>query len=134
MVCDASGDVAVVRTPRGVYLPGGGIEAAESAEEAVYREVLEECGLVILPERVIGEAVEIVFSNDETSWFEKASVFFAATLAGGGLPAERDHVLVWLARDRAAELLSPASHRWAVQRLSEAEGEGGPPIHETGER
>lgn len=41
------GQVAVVRTAQGVFLPGGGIEAGETPEQAVQREVLEECGLGI---------------------------------------------------------------------------------------
>jgi len=39
----------------GIYylLPGGGVEHGESPEEAIIREVKEECGLDIVPERLI---------------------------------------------------------------------------------
>ena len=45
LVTDSEGRVAVVRTAHGLFLPGGGIEAGETAREAVTREVREECGL-----------------------------------------------------------------------------------------
>ena len=37
--------MAVVRTPDGLFLPGGGCEPRESEQGTVIREVMEECGL-----------------------------------------------------------------------------------------
>jgi 8-oxo-dGTP diphosphatase len=109
VVRDAAGRVAVVRTPKGLFLPGGGREEGESPEETIVREAREECGLVIEPAGRIGAANEIVY--------EKQGVFVAARPtgppAGGGEP---DHALEWLAPTEAARTLTHASHRWAVGR------------------
>ena len=44
---DGSGRIAVVLTPAGVFLPGGGQEPGEPPEQALRREFAEECGLFI---------------------------------------------------------------------------------------
>ncbi|MBI1897436.1 MAG: NUDIX hydrolase [Acidobacteria bacterium] len=45
LVRNAAGELAVARTPRGCFLPGGGVETGESPEQAIEREAKEECGL-----------------------------------------------------------------------------------------
>ena len=42
IVRNESGCFALMRTPRGFYLPGGGIEASETPEQAIKREAMEE--------------------------------------------------------------------------------------------
>lgn len=55
MIPDAKGRVLFLRNPRGeLELPGGRPECGERMEEALAREVLEECGLVITGETYIG--------------------------------------------------------------------------------
>jgi 8-oxo-dGTP diphosphatase len=117
LVQNVGGEVAVVRTPRGIFLPGGGIEVGESPEQAIEREAVEECGLILLAARLIGTAVEIVHSVAENACFEKRSTFFEARLHGLTPAQELDHELVWLQPDEAIEWLSYESHRWAVRRL-----------------
>ena len=47
LIAGSPGQLAIVHTPAGVYLPGGGIMGAESPEATVCREAQEECGLAI---------------------------------------------------------------------------------------
>ena len=52
-----SGDrTAVVRTPRGYFLLGGGIQGDESDEECIRRECLEECGYSCTPQMLVASA------------------------------------------------------------------------------
>lgn len=113
------GSIAVVFTPQGVFLPGGGQESDESAEAALIREVAEECGLAIHVMGFVGMADELVFSREEQSYFRKRCSFFTAEAQSGRQPlaGEPDHQLSWLAPDDAASQLSHESQRWAV-RLS----------------
>lgn len=106
-----------MRTPQGFYLPAGGIEADESAEAAVVREVREESGLVVEARAWTREAVEIVYSAEEHICFEKRCVFLEAEVIGQVIEHEPDHELRWVSLDQAISMLSPESHRWGAKRV-----------------
>jgi 8-oxo-dGTP diphosphatase len=112
---DGDGRLAVVRDAEGVFLPGGGIEPGETPEEAVAREMLEKCGLVIRVGLCLIRAVPLVRTPDGTT-FEKRSFFFD-TRIDASLPAAMlpGHETFWVAPSRAAELLSHESQAWAVR-------------------
>jgi 8-oxo-dGTP diphosphatase len=109
------GQLAVVRTSHGVFLPGGGIEEGEMPEQAVVREALEECGLAVRAGDWAIYAVQFIYSESERTHFEKLSTFVDATVETvASLATEADHALEWMAPEAASRLLSPESHRWAV--------------------
>jgi 8-oxo-dGTP diphosphatase len=110
--------VALVRTPQGVYLPGGGIEAGETAPEAIVREAVEECGLAVrIPEGAwLAAAVQFCYSVPEGEYFEKLCVFFEAEIVGApGGATEADHELFWEPLDSAPSTLAHESHAWALR-------------------
>lgn len=114
VIFDEAGAVAVVSTPAGLALPGGGQEAGESPEEAAVREVREECGLRVALGRRIGVADELVFAADEGTYYRKRCVFFFAEVTGQVGGGEPDHQLLWLRPEDAAARLLHGSQRWAV--------------------
>ncbi|HEV2664010.1 MAG TPA: NUDIX domain-containing protein [Blastocatellia bacterium] len=116
VIFNGAGAVAVVSTPRGLFLPGGGQEFAESPEEAAIREAREECGLHISLGGHIGVADELVFAEGEGAHYRKRCVFFFAEIVEELGVGEPDHELAWLASDAAVRELRHESQRWAVSK------------------
>jgi 8-oxo-dGTP pyrophosphatase MutT (NUDIX family) len=110
----AAGEVAVVSTPLGLALPGGGQDDGETPEGAAVREVEEECGLRIALGAQIGVADELVFAAEEQTHFCKRCTFFLAEVVGRLGEGEPDHELVWLSPRDALSMLLHESQRWAV--------------------
>ena len=115
LIAGSPDQLAVVRTPTGVYLPGGGIQGTESPEATVCREAQEECGLTIRLSPWRRAAIDHVTAPREAAHFEKRNTFCGATvIAAPAEPAEADHLLTWVMPAEALSVLTPPSHRWAV--------------------
>jgi 8-oxo-dGTP diphosphatase len=113
VIRDGSGAVAVVFTPEGVFLPGGGIDPGETPAQAVAREGQEECGFALRVLEELGRAVQLV--EKEGRFLEKESVFFRAEVVGSAQQTELDHRTEWLQPEEAAAVLTYESHRRAVR-------------------
>ena len=106
VVLDANGRVALVQE-NALYLPGGGIEGAESLEEALLREIREECGCGARVLRPLGAAVEFV-ETEELGPLEIQAEFFEAEFVG--TPA-----VTWVRVTEAFTRVARRSHVWAIQ-------------------
>ena len=117
LIINDAGQVAVVKTPGGIFLPGGGIDRGESPEAALRREAREECGLDVVVGEHLGDALQYV-SDPVEGHFAKQCVFFRCTARGATTAAvELDHETLWLDPRDAAKLLTHESQAWAMQLL-----------------
>ena len=111
------GRILVVETPDGCYLPGGGIDAGETAEAAVHREVREETGCRIAALTLLGSARQYVGVS-----INKVETFFVVALDGeAARQGASDHRPRWLSVDEAIASLREEAQAWAVGRASTAQ-------------
>ncbi len=109
------GRVAVVRSRCGyLMLPGGGLELGESPEEALLREVEEECGFRIEVGDFLGEEEEHVRLTDDRRLF-KHGRFYRARMVEEATRNPEFEVL-WMEPEEAHQLLFEESQARAVLR------------------
>jgi 8-oxo-dGTP diphosphatase len=113
-------EFAIVRTRRGLFLPGGGIERGETAETAVVRETKEECGLLVRPVREVARAIQLVHPRQSLVTFEKTSAFWWAELVRERIAEpEPGNELVWLLAVEAQDRMFHESQSWALKQFGD---------------
>jgi 8-oxo-dGTP diphosphatase len=114
VVLDADRRAAVVHGRRGMFLPGGDIEADESPVDALVRESLEECGRPLEIIRTIGQAIQ--YCHGEKGPYRARHRFFEARFQGPASEAA-EYQLSWVHIDEAHRWFRYESHVWAVRTL-----------------
>lgn len=109
------GSVAVVRVRNALYLPGGGIEAGETPEHSLHREVAEEAGLLVAVEEVLGTVMQAIPRGARPT-LNKQCHYFRCAVTGHTVATEDDHELVWVPPQEAVDALWLEADRWAVRR------------------
>lgn len=107
-----AGCIAVVEG-HGHYLPGGGLEPGEDAEMAVARECFEECGVRVQQLSQIGSAVQFLHAPGE-GWFRIEADFYFGHVRGASSDT-LGHSFSWVEPHMAADLMTRAFERWAIE-------------------
>ena len=93
-------------------LPGGGIDAGESAIPALMREVREETGWQITGVRRLGPYRRYTYMPEYDLWAEKLCVIYGARPSLRlGPPTEPGHSAVWVPAAQAVEMLDNEGDR-----------------------
>jgi len=110
VVRDVEGRVAIVEEDGDWYLPGGGLEGHETPEEALVREVHEECACGVEIEAPCGEALEFVV-NRAGEPLEVHARYYRARFVG--MPTA-----TWLAPARACARVRRSADAWIIRTTS----------------
>lgn len=95
-----------------VQLPGGGIDAGESALQALHRECLEETGWKIQIDRRLGVYQRFTYMLEYEFWAQKiCHIYLCRPVYKLQDPTEPYHSTVWTDVDHALELISNAGDR-----------------------
>lgn len=118
VVRDAQGRFAIVAERGRCFLPGGGIDAGESAEEALLREIREECGRHATITSHLGEALQYSWNESEGHLAVHANYFAVQFGEATGEPCETGCRLLWMSVDEAAQQLFRESDIWMLRRMT----------------
>lgn len=114
---------AVVKTHRGYFLLGGGIEKDESHRECIKRECLEESGYDVQVESYIGSA-EMYSIHDRLGYFHPIQYYYRGHLEKHvAEQIEKDHRLEWISLDEIDEKMYVPGQIWAVKKCLTGGGE-----------
>lgn len=115
---------AVVRTPRGFFLLGGGIQGEESDAECLERECLEECGYTCTPYRLIA-AAETYCVHETKGLFHPIQRYYYGSLDEKvQSPVEKDHEFLWVDYDSIKGKMYSEMQNWALEQCHNMQQEG----------
>ncbi|MEK7831117.1 MAG: NUDIX domain-containing protein [Acidobacteriota bacterium] len=120
VIFDERGRFASAKSLKTFFLPGGGIEEGESREEALAREVREECACEVEIGKFLGSAIQYFTGKEGVHWEFHCS-YFAAEF-GAPLDNQPEHELLWLELSEDDKLAFDV-HRWGVSQYSVRYGE-----------
>lgn len=107
--------VGVIKTPKGYFLLGGGLESGESHIECMKRECLEEAGYSISVGDKICSAEKYCFFKT-LGFFHPIQNYYRGTLLSKDAePIEADHELVWVEYSRLKGNMFLDIQDWAIE-------------------
>lgn len=108
--------VAVIKTQKGYFLPGGGLDIDEIFEECIKRECLEEIGMSVIVK-------DFICKGDRYSWVDSVGYmhaigyfYFVQGIDIISEPIEKDHELVWLNIENCCDCMYLEHQEWAVNQ------------------
>ena len=111
--------IGVVKTRKGYFFLGGGLEDGEGHLECIERECIEEVGCSPCIEGKLCSA-EAYINHPTIGYFHPIQTYYFGTLHDRKFaPVEVDHILCWIGYDQLKGKMFVEMQNWALQQLSE---------------
>ncbi len=114
IIPEKEGKIAVVKTPKGYFILGGGYEKDETDEQCIKRECLEEIGYTV----EIGEklcSAEAYVTHPKVKYFHPIQTYYTGKLVEKNIePIEKDHKLEWLTYEEIDGKMYSKMQNWAI--------------------
>lgn len=108
--------VGVVKTLKGYFLLGGGLDNEETDEMCLKRECLEEAGYTIFIKYKIASA-ETYYKAPEIGYFHPVQTYYAGELLEKVcVPVELDHEFVWVKFNDLKGKMYLEMQNWAIEQ------------------
>lgn len=108
--------IGVIQTPKGFFLPGGGIENGETDTLCIMRECMEETGYSILIKKKVCSA-EAYGKHPVMGYFHPIQTYYLGEFTEQKqLPAESDHKLVWMKYADLKGKMYVEMQNWALEQ------------------
>ena len=110
--------IGVIKTPKGYFFLGGGLENGESHLECIERECLEEAGCTPCVKGKLCSA-ETYSKHPTIGYFHPIQTYYVGTLRNvESKPTETDHILCWIEYDQLRGNMFVEMQNWALEQLS----------------
>ena len=108
-------NVCIVKTPKGYFLIGGGMDEEESETDCLVRECLEETGCTIVLKEKIASA-ETYCEHPKLKHFHPIQHYYLGELSVKiQEPLESDHKLEWVEIEETKGKMFAPMQEWAIQ-------------------
>lgn len=108
--------IGVVKTPKGYFLLGGGLDNDETNEMCLERECLEEAGYTISIKYKIASA-ETYYKAPKIGYFHPVQAYYAGELLKKVcVPVESDHKFVWVKFNDLKGKMYLEMQNWAIEQ------------------
>lgn len=110
------GKIGVVKTSKGYFLLGGGIDSGENHEECITRECLEEAGYKVSIGKKVCSA-EMYWEHPTLGYFHPIQTYYVGELLEQVcVPVEDDHEFVWTDYNELADNMYLEMQSWALEQ------------------
>ena len=110
------GLVGVVRTPKGYFFLGGGLEAGDTHVACIRRECVEEAGYSASVQCRVCSAESYLW-HPEIGYFHPVQTYYRGELLEQiSLPAEEDHILCWISYEELKGKMHLKMQNWALDQ------------------
>ena len=107
--------IAVVHTPRGLFLLGGGIQGKENDLECIRRECLEECGYACRVGAMLASAEAYSIHERKGLFHPIQNYYLGELIEKVQEPTEKDHRLFWMTYEQIKGNMFSDMQNWAVE-------------------